>query len=194
LCEAGILFSDLDSSTHCSSLSPPTVEEEELQRRGDSLRLKTLQGDYDQILATPPITVPVPQVISPKLKIGGEGSQSDEEGSESVEKGSGGQEHHYGLRSHHEKPAWLRTSVNSAEAKEMECVSDRPTLSQAIKGPEWESLWKRATEEEFDNLEERGTGEEVSRDQIPPGAMIYPTKMVYVKKRNASNEFLNFLQ
>jgi hypothetical protein len=28
------------------------------------------EGDYDQILAAPPITVPVPQVISPKLKIG----------------------------------------------------------------------------------------------------------------------------
>jgi hypothetical protein len=107
-----------------------------------------------------------------------------------VEKGSEGQEHYYGLRSHHEKPAWLKASVNSVETKEMESVSDRPTLSQAIKGPEWESLWKRATEEDFDNLEERGTGEEVSRDQIPSGAMVYPTKMVYVKKKNANNEFL----
>jgi hypothetical protein len=73
----------------------------------------------------------------------------------------------------------LKASVNSVETKEMESVSDRPTLSQAIKGPEWESLWKRATEEEFDNLEERGTGEEVSRDQIPSatGAMVSPTKM-----------------
>jgi hypothetical protein len=38
--------------------------------RMDAGKVEGAEGLHHQILATPPITVPVPQVISPRLKIG----------------------------------------------------------------------------------------------------------------------------
>jgi len=66
---------------------------------------------------------------------------------------------------------------------------DNPTLAEAQNSPEWETIWAPACVAEMDNLAEHDVGDEVTLDQIPPDATIYPTKMGLKKKRDTSGIF-----
>jgi hypothetical protein len=67
--------------------------------------------------------------------------------------------------------------------------SDNPTLKEAIKGDEWDSVWKPACDIEFTTLFDFQVCEEINFDDIPVGSKIFYSKMVLRKKRDALGVF-----
>jgi hypothetical protein len=81
-----------------------------------------------------------------------------------------------------------RLYVN-ATITQLGCDPDNPSLKEAMQGPEWDRLWKPACAQEMKTLEDFGTGTVVNYADIPQSAVIYPTKFVLKKKRDALNVF-----
>ena len=97
-----------------------------------------------------------------------------------------------GARAHH-APHWLDGYVcttTSRPLKRKEHTDDNPTLAQAQRGTEWESLWKPACDQELATLEDMGTGQRVRYEDIPAGTPVYPTKMDLKKKKDSTGMFM----
>lgn len=63
-------------------------------------------------------------------------------------------------------------------------METNPTLTQAINGPHWTSVWQPAIKKEMDTLNEMNTFIKVMPEDIPQDAELYPTKFVLTKKEN----------
>ena len=82
-------------------------------------------------------------------------------------------------------PATATASPSTAAPLDL----DNPSLKEAQQSPEWDTVWRAACQDEMDNLYEHDVGDEVTFDQIPTSATIYPTKMHLHKKRDTSGVF-----
>lgn len=61
-------------------------------------------------------------------------------------------------------------------------TADNPSLGEAMASKEWITHWLPATKKEFETLRSMGTWHNVEVDEKPPGASVFPTKIVYTKK------------
>jgi hypothetical protein len=84
---------------------------------------------------------------------------------------------------HCELPSTYQVSAASSSSSTAP-DPDNPTLAAAQNSTEWRTLWQPACQDEMDNLEEHDVGDEVLYEDIPKGAVIYPTKMCLKKKRH----------
>jgi hypothetical protein len=80
-------------------------------------------------------------------------------------------------------PAWLNGMIRVRN-------SDNPTLSQAMKGDEWDAVWAPAVCAEMEGLEDRNTGTVVEPHEVPIGEAVYPSKMDLHKKKTSEGYFL----
>lgn len=82
-----------------------------------------------------------------------------------------------------DQPAWLNGMTRVHD-------SDHPTLSQAQKGTEWDAVWAPAVRAELEGLEDRNTGTVVQPHEIPPGEIVYPSKIDLLKKKDSTGLLL----
>jgi hypothetical protein len=82
-----------------------------------------------------------------------------------------------------DQPAWLNGMIRVRN-------SDNPTLSQAMKGDEWDAVWAPAVCAKMEGLEDRNTGTVVEPHEVPIGEAVYPSKMDLHKKKTSEGYFL----
>jgi hypothetical protein len=63
------------------------------------------------------------------------------------------------------------------------------TLREALMSEHWETHWKPACIKELEGLERRGVWETIHRSQVPKGASIIPSRLVFKIKVDADNVF-----
>jgi hypothetical protein len=69
---------------------------------------------------------------------------------------------------------------------------DMPTLKQAVNNAaEWVHMWQPASDKEFTTIDEMGVYDEIAFEDIPVTEPIYPTKMIFKKKRDSVGNFLS---
>ena len=70
-------------------------------------------------------------------------------------------------------------------------TADMPTITQAMRSEE-EPQWTQSIVAEIQNLVTHGTGVEVSRAEVTPGAQILPVKVVLKKKRDSEGKVTKY--
>ena len=63
------------------------------------------------------------------------------------------------------------------------------TLREALRSEHWDSHWRPACEAELEGLAKRGVWESVHRSEVPKGANIVPSKLVFKIKVDPDNNF-----
>jgi hypothetical protein len=81
----------------------------------------------------------------------------------------------YLMRRHHSLKFLEDNVIKKVDVVECQKVidPDNPTLKEAIRGDEWDSLWRAACDEEFKTLFDFQVCEKVDFEDIPVGSKIF---------------------